>query len=356
VGNNIGNGNIAQDTRTKEKSCEEGEKRPRHAMRVQIEEIEDEYWALEASMPKAIVGLIEDAESEEDAADSEIGEEVEGEIQKEAEVIVRAPLPPPPEEPDLIIIPPRRNPKSGDSALGVSVLSVKGWIGSLDDAVVDLRLDSCADITLISEETHAALIHPPRIRQGHRMSLAQLTDKGTTIKGYTKLPIIMRTTTGELIMLEAEAYVVKGMTVPILLGEDFQINYELGVSRNVETGSKIIWRNLTAAGRKLGARSQEFPESGRTLGAVFPRMRKIEEQECTSGTLEALSRITKARFTWEGPPKKEKQSRKRRTTGPRPPPCQTIRSTPLKRWKNYWTLDRCRRNSDQRLGRCSGGE
>jgi hypothetical protein len=76
------------------------------------------------------------------------------------------------------------------------------------------------------------------------MSLAQLTDKGTTIKGYTKLLIIMRTTTGELIMLEAEAYVVKGMTVPILLGEDFQINYELGVSRNVETGSKIIWRNL----------------------------------------------------------------------------------------------------------------
>jgi hypothetical protein len=34
------------------------------------------------------------------------------------------------------------------------------------------------------------------------------------------------------------------MSVPILLGEDFQINYELGVSRNVESGSKIVWKNL----------------------------------------------------------------------------------------------------------------
>jgi hypothetical protein len=99
-------------------------------------------------------------------------------------------------------------------------------------------------LTLISEETHAALINPLPIRQGHWMSLAQLTDKGTTIRGYTKLQILMRTTSRELIMLEAEAYVVRGMTVPILLGEDFQINYELGVSRNVETGSKIFWRNL----------------------------------------------------------------------------------------------------------------
>jgi hypothetical protein len=76
------------------------------------------------------------------------------------------------------------------------------------------------------------------------MSLAQLTDKGTTIRGYTKLQILMRTITGELIMLEEEAYMVRGMSVPILLGEDFQINYELGVIRNVETGSKIVWRNL----------------------------------------------------------------------------------------------------------------
>jgi hypothetical protein len=76
------------------------------------------------------------------------------------------------------------------------------------------------------------------------MSLAQLTDKGTTIKGYCKLRILMKATSGEWLVLEAEVYVVKGMSVPILLGEDFQLNYELGVSRNVEEGTKILFKDL----------------------------------------------------------------------------------------------------------------
>ncbi|KAJ7178277.1 hypothetical protein C8R46DRAFT_1212979 [Mycena filopes] len=33
------------------------------------------------------------------------------------------------------------------------------------------------------------------------------------------------------------------MSVPILLGEDYQLNYELGVSRNVEMGTKVLFRN-----------------------------------------------------------------------------------------------------------------
>ena len=38
---------------------------------------------------------------------------------------------------------------------------------------------------------------------------------------------------------EAEAYVVPGMTVPILLGEDYQLTYEVGVTRNVEDGPRV---------------------------------------------------------------------------------------------------------------------
>jgi hypothetical protein len=73
------------------------------------------------------------------------------------------------------------------------------------------------------------------------MSLAQLTDAGTTIKGFTRLKVYMTTTSGEVLEAEAEAYVVKGMSIPVLLGEDFQLNYELGVSRNVEEGTKILF-------------------------------------------------------------------------------------------------------------------
>ncbi|KAJ7259458.1 hypothetical protein C8J57DRAFT_1515521 [Mycena rebaudengoi] len=46
----------------------------------------------------------------------------------------------------------------------------------------------------------------------------------------------------QLLEMEAEAYVVKGMSVPILLGEDFQVTYEIGITRNIETGSSLTFR------------------------------------------------------------------------------------------------------------------
>lgn len=48
---------------------------------------------------------------------------------------------------------------------------------------------------------------------------------------------------GVLMEMKAESYVVPGMTVPILLGEDFQVNYEIAVTRNVERGSKLHFQN-----------------------------------------------------------------------------------------------------------------
>jgi hypothetical protein len=212
-------------------------------MKVTVEEIEDEYWAQEAKMPKARIGLLEDAD--EALAPVEGSEENIEEMEewKEVELADAALLPPPTEDEKTIVLKRKRNHKAGDSAIGVSVLSVRGRVGSLEEASVDLRLDSCADISLISEEFHSSLKKSPPIREGHRMSLAQLTDKGTTIKGYCKLKILMKTTSGDWLVLEAEAYVVKGMSVPILLGEDFQLNYELGVSRNVESSTKILFRD-----------------------------------------------------------------------------------------------------------------
>lgn len=55
------------------------------------------------------------------------------------------------------------------------------------------------------------------------------------------LQILMELTHGDIIEMEAEVYVVKGMSVPIFLGEDFQLNYELGVVQGVEEGSRITF-------------------------------------------------------------------------------------------------------------------
>ena len=149
------------------------------------------------------------------------------------------PLPPPPKELKPVRLSRKRFFPAGESSVGVSVLALKGWVGNLANTQVDLRLDSCADVTLISAEYYDTLKGAPAIHQGMRMKLWQLTDKDSTLRGFVRIPIFMMTEDGVVLESEAEAYVVPGMTVPILLGEDYQLTYEIGVSRNVEEGPRI---------------------------------------------------------------------------------------------------------------------
>jgi hypothetical protein len=139
-------------------------------------------------------------------------------------------------------IPKSRITRSGRSAVGVSVVAMKGKIGSVRNGYTDLRLDSCADITLISADYLASLRDKPSIQQGVRMKLWQLTDKDCELRGFVRIPIIVETKEKGLIEMEAEAYVVPNMTVPILLGEDFQLTYEISVSRSTSDGTTITFR------------------------------------------------------------------------------------------------------------------
>ncbi|KDQ52380.1 hypothetical protein JAAARDRAFT_102287, partial [Jaapia argillacea MUCL 33604] len=104
---------------------------------------------------------------------------------------------------------------------------------------VDLRLDSCTDVSLVLREFYDSMQFKPRLRQGLKMKLYQLTEKDTSLSGYVVLPVYVVMESGRTVELEVEAYVVPGMTVPILLGEDFHLNYELTVSRNVEEGTFV---------------------------------------------------------------------------------------------------------------------
>jgi hypothetical protein len=197
---------------------------------------------LESRRPKATRFTIEEVALEEEERDSQEEVPIQTPRVHVDDELVQG-MEPPPTTLEPIFIKPKRSPRPGDSALGVSVLAIKGWVEIVSGSPMILRLDSCADITLIADWYYNSLANPPPLRTGRQMSLAQLTDQGTVIKGFVKLKVFMQTTSGELIRTEAEAYVVKGMTVPLLLGEDYQLNFELGVVRNVETGSKILFRN-----------------------------------------------------------------------------------------------------------------
>ncbi|THH32421.1 hypothetical protein EUX98_g1748 [Antrodiella citrinella] len=159
-------------------------------------------------------------------------------------------------------IQPCRRAVAGQSSRGVSVLSVKGHVGSLQDNVVDLRLDSCADVSLLSEAYYQSLLNPPPLRQGMRMELYQLTNKDTRLKGYVHIPVWIPTSDGTVIAMNAEAYVVPGMTVPILLGEDFQQSYQVGISRDVSLGTTATFGPDQ---RAVTARAVERPPYGAWL-------------------------------------------------------------------------------------------
>ncbi|KAF8995144.1 hypothetical protein BDZ89DRAFT_1053007 [Hymenopellis radicata] len=145
----------------------------------------------------------------------------------------------PPSQDVPFLLRPRRKRASGCSAVGVSVLSMKGPVGSLDGPVVDQRLDSCANISLMSLECYESMLKKPSIKKGKKMMLWQVTDKSKVIQGYCDLPIFTECIDRWTIETTVEVFLVPGMSVPLLLGKDYHINYELSVTRNIENGTTV---------------------------------------------------------------------------------------------------------------------
>ncbi|KAH9914540.1 uncharacterized protein B0H18DRAFT_848575, partial [Fomitopsis serialis] len=119
-------------------------------------------------------------------------------------------------------------------------LSFQLRFGSRSHDPVQCRADSGADISLVSQEylDSLPLATRPRIRQGLRMNLFQLTG-GFRITGYVQTQVYVETEQGHTLKMLAECYVVPGMSSSLLLGEDFHVNYELGITRSLTEGSAI---------------------------------------------------------------------------------------------------------------------
>ncbi|RDB19205.1 Retrovirus-related Pol polyprotein from transposon opus [Hypsizygus marmoreus] len=249
--------------------------------RATVEEIDDEYWLNEGRMPAARTYIIE---AEDEMSEHEIFTETanvrsntnDRDTEEHHEVHTtekrftwpkydfrRHPVSyedftPSPDGP-MIRLPKKRLTSWGRSASGVSVLSMKGWVGSIYNRKVDLRLDSGADITLISEEFYRSLISPPPLHKGVRLKLWQVTDKGTSIEGFVRIPIIVEDERGCLLETEAEAYVVPNMTVPILLGEDYQLTYEICPVRSIADGTTVEFgRNGPVVRAEAASSSRDF--------------------------------------------------------------------------------------------------
>ncbi|EJD44648.1 hypothetical protein AURDEDRAFT_65097, partial [Auricularia subglabra TFB-10046 SS5] len=145
---------------------------------------------------------------------------------------------PPPISKEVEIIPKRVTPP-GLASVGMSVLSAKGQLGGREEPIIVLRLDSGASISLIAEDFLKRMRHPPKVHTGLKITLAQLTDQSPRIRGYVHLPVRVKAADGTTLIFTAELYVVPGMTVEVLLGEDFQLSNELSVLRSVDSGTRV---------------------------------------------------------------------------------------------------------------------
>ena len=242
------------------------------SQRVTLEEVEDEYWKAYEAKPKSVHHVLEEVVLDREASHATNSQNVEPNFRSPPNESCNS-APPMSEEipiPDRKIkLKKRRFSPAGASAVGVSVVAVQGHVGSLRNAPIDLRLDSCADITLISQEYFESLKDRPACQKGIKMNLWQLTDKDLEIQGYVRIPIFMTSTDGMQIETEAEAYIVPNMTVPILLGEDYHLNYELIVAHRIDFCSTISFAGTphTVSARGV-SRTKDFERMRQSACAV----------------------------------------------------------------------------------------
>ena len=151
----------------------------------------------------------------------------------------------------------------GCSFLGATATTLPVRLQSQNAEYVPCILDSGSDITLVSQAALNSIPNGPRARVGQKVKLIQVTGDAT-INGYVPLDIFFETADGP-IKISVEAYVVKGMHTPLILGNDFAGQYSISILREGgETQVKFGDSGRCARANDIEAFSKQ-DENGRTF-------------------------------------------------------------------------------------------
>jgi hypothetical protein len=118
----------------------------------------------------------------------------------------------------------------GCAFLGPKAVTILGNLMSWNRNLTPVVVDSGSDITLISKDWYRKLELPPKVKSGQRVKLVQVTGS-VTIDGFVTIPCYFNTS-GGVVLMELEAYVVKGMSTPFILGNDFSDQYNVSILRD----------------------------------------------------------------------------------------------------------------------------
>ncbi|KAI0077536.1 hypothetical protein K474DRAFT_1583976, partial [Panus rudis PR-1116 ss-1] len=115
----------------------------------------------------------------------------------------------------------------GSSFLGAHATTIQAHLGLNERDPTPVIVDSGSDITLISESALQGMSHPPKLKNGQKVRLVQVTGNAT-INGFVHIDLYFSTDQGT-VKMPVEAYVVRGMSAPFILGNDFADQYSISI-------------------------------------------------------------------------------------------------------------------------------
>jgi len=116
---------------------------------------------------------------------------------------------------------------------------------SLTGTKSSVIIDSGSNISLISSQLTSQINPPLKIKTGQKIKISQVTSQSSTNE-YVNIDLYFNTENGP-VRLDLEAYVVKDMNAPIILGNEFADQYSLSIIRNKE-GTTL---QLGSSGRSI---------------------------------------------------------------------------------------------------------
>lgn len=140
----------------------------------------------------------------------------------------------------------------GCSFLGSRATQVPVTVNAVHGTATTVIIDSGSDITLISHKLLEELSPAPKWKMGQKINLVQVTGNAS-ISGFVNLDLYFHTPEAP-VKINIDAYAVKGMTTPIILGNDFADQYSLSLMRKEgntylelgDSGSRIRVENSTS--------------------------------------------------------------------------------------------------------------
>ena len=135
----------------------------------------------------------------------------------------------------------------GCSFIGSKPTSVMANFMEIDGPTAEIIIDSGSDITLMSQKLFSSMPEEirPKTHLGKKINLSQVTSQ-SFIQDYVGVPLFFKTPKGP-VSIYVIAYVVKGMTTPFILGNDYADQYSLSIER------------------KEGESTLHFGETGRSM-------------------------------------------------------------------------------------------